>query len=255
MPLNTDVDTTYSDDPGNPGVKQHQEDHDALHAFFNTWEGTAPGDFATTVDLASYMPKAGGTFTGDIVVPDEAYDATAWNGSLEVPTKNAIRDKIESLSLGGAVGDLADFQFVRKTADETVTSSTTQQNDDHLVQAIGASQTWTFRAVLFVTSTSDAGDIDLSVTVPTAASVRFGVLGLAGSATTTIGDVRSAQTSTSGGTLGFGTINGTVMIIVEGIVVNSTNAGDVTFRFAQAASNVAGVTLEDNSYATFQRVA
>ena len=44
--------------------------------------------------------KAGGTFTGDIIVPDEAYDATAWNGSLEVPTKNAVRDKIESLGSG-----------------------------------------------------------------------------------------------------------------------------------------------------------
>lgn len=37
------------------------------------------------------------TFSQDVLVPDEAYDATAWNGSLEVPTKNAIRDKIESL--------------------------------------------------------------------------------------------------------------------------------------------------------------
>jgi len=36
----------------------------------------------------------------DVSVPDEAYDATAWNGSLEVPTKNAIRDKIESLGAG-----------------------------------------------------------------------------------------------------------------------------------------------------------
>jgi hypothetical protein len=40
----------------------------------------------------------GQTFTGDIIVPDEAYDATAWNGSLEVPTKNAVRDKFESLT-------------------------------------------------------------------------------------------------------------------------------------------------------------
>lgn len=38
------------------------------------------------------------TFTSDVVVPDEAYDATNWNGSLEVPTKNAVRDKLESLS-------------------------------------------------------------------------------------------------------------------------------------------------------------
>ena len=36
--------------------------------------------------------------SSDITVPDEAYDATLWNWSLEVPTKNAIRDKIESMS-------------------------------------------------------------------------------------------------------------------------------------------------------------
>lgn len=39
------------------------------------------------------------TWTQDISVPDEVYDATAWNGSVEVPTKNALRDKIESLPI------------------------------------------------------------------------------------------------------------------------------------------------------------
>lgn len=39
----------------------------------------------------------------DLEVPDEAYDATAWNGSLEVPTKNAIRDKIETMGGSGDV--------------------------------------------------------------------------------------------------------------------------------------------------------
>lgn len=33
----------------------------------------------------------------DLEVADEAYDATAWNGSLEVPTKKAVRDKIEAI--------------------------------------------------------------------------------------------------------------------------------------------------------------
>lgn len=41
------------------------------------------------------------TFSSDPIVPDEAYDATAWNGSLEPPTKNAVRDKIETLSSSG----------------------------------------------------------------------------------------------------------------------------------------------------------
>lgn len=41
------------------------------------------------------------TFSSDPLIPDEAYDATAWNGSLEPPTKNAVRDKIESMGGGG----------------------------------------------------------------------------------------------------------------------------------------------------------
>lgn len=41
-----------------------------------------------------------GRFTGDVIVPDEDY-GVSWNGSLEVPTKNAIYDKIEAL---GGVG-------------------------------------------------------------------------------------------------------------------------------------------------------
>ncbi len=41
------------------------------------------------------------TFSSDPIIPDEAYDATAWNGSLEPATKNAIRDKIETLGGGG----------------------------------------------------------------------------------------------------------------------------------------------------------
>jgi hypothetical protein len=48
---------------------------------------------------------AGGTskFDGVVTVPDDAYDATTWNGNLEVPTKNAIRDKIESMSAAGGI--------------------------------------------------------------------------------------------------------------------------------------------------------
>lgn len=67
--------------------------------------GAITGTLADQTDLqAALDAKAsltGATFTGDIIVPDDAYDATGWNGNNEAPTKNAVRDKIESLSLGG----------------------------------------------------------------------------------------------------------------------------------------------------------
>lgn len=40
------------------------------------------------------------TFAVDPIIPDEAYGA-GWNGSLEPPTKNAVYDKIETLSSAG----------------------------------------------------------------------------------------------------------------------------------------------------------
>ncbi len=40
----------------------------------------------------------------DVQVPDEAYDATGWDSDLTVPTKNAVRDKIEALIVGGGLG-------------------------------------------------------------------------------------------------------------------------------------------------------
>lgn len=46
-------------------------------------------------------PLASPAFTGSPTVPDDAYDATGWNGSTGIPTKNAIRDKIESLASAG----------------------------------------------------------------------------------------------------------------------------------------------------------
>lgn len=46
--------------------------------------------------------EAGQTFTADISVPADAYGA-GWNGSNEVPTKNDIYDKIETISAGSGI--------------------------------------------------------------------------------------------------------------------------------------------------------
>lgn len=68
--------------------------------FYDT--GNEPMVFAPNGAVAlTINPGGASTFVGDVTVPDEVYDATNWNGSLEVPTKNAVRDKIESLGGGG----------------------------------------------------------------------------------------------------------------------------------------------------------
>lgn len=61
----------------------------------NTLTSNIIGD---VTGLASGNPTFGAnTYTGQQTVPNVDYDATSWNNNFTVPTKHAIRNKIESL--------------------------------------------------------------------------------------------------------------------------------------------------------------
>lgn len=60
---------------------------------------------ATTKTRRMLISKTGGvTVDGALSVSDDAYGA-GWNGSTQVPTKNAVYDKIEALAAGSGVSD------------------------------------------------------------------------------------------------------------------------------------------------------
>lgn len=71
------------------------------------------------------------TFYGAVQVPDDAYDATSWNGNATVPTKNAIRDKIESLVSGSGI-----TRSVTVTSGSVTAGSST--NTDYVYMVAGA---------------------------------------------------------------------------------------------------------------------
>lgn len=56
-----------------------------------------------TTDFGKVAKRWKDVFAATVTVSDEAYDATGWNSDLTVPTKNAVRDKIESLSAGTTI--------------------------------------------------------------------------------------------------------------------------------------------------------
>jgi hypothetical protein len=62
-----------------------------------------------------WVEKAGDTMTGDLIVPDEVYGA-GWDGSLEVPTKNSLYDKIQTLGAAGPNITVAGLQLVVEQA-------------------------------------------------------------------------------------------------------------------------------------------
>lgn len=73
-----------------------------------------PAFDSLTSAVALEMDSSGNAiFTGDVSVSDEAY-GVGWDASVEVPTKNAVYDKIESLAVGG---DPDQNIFLNVTAD------------------------------------------------------------------------------------------------------------------------------------------
>ncbi len=91
--------------------------------------GTSP-DFTTGITIGSVavptisststltnktIAHSANTITGD----DTAYDATSWNGSTAVPTKNAVRDKIEALGGGGGAISDPRVYYVKSTGNDT----------------------------------------------------------------------------------------------------------------------------------------
>lgn len=84
-----------------------------------TWTLSNQTDLQTALDAK--VNKSGDTMTGDLSVPDEAYGAW-WNGSMEVPTKNAIYDKIQTITESDTLQTVTDRG---STTTNAITSSRT----------------------------------------------------------------------------------------------------------------------------------
>lgn len=148
--------------------------------------------------------------------------------------------------------------FARKTADESVTSSTTLQNDDHLVYTISAAGTYLVDLYLFGTSAANAaGDLNVGFSFP-AGTLHFAATGLGltlgsgNDGTVTPPGLLSATSGTS--VLGLGLSTSTLFIRVYAILI-ATGAGTLQFMWCQNSSNASASTLKSGSYMTVKQVA
>jgi hypothetical protein len=126
-----------------------------------------------------------GAFSGDVTVPDEAYHATDWNGSLEVPTKNAVRDKVElilsnyasnSNALGASLIGIEDSGgYFSQTNVETALAYVGQRVAD-LDSAVVLRGTWAANAGTFPGGgTAQAGSSYIVSVAGTVDSVAFAI--------------------------------------------------------------------------------
>jgi len=140
--------------------------------------------------------------------------------------------------------------FLRKTADESVVSSTTPQDDDHLTFSIAANEVWSVQAVLWHSSASGTPHFRYSFAAPASATFH-----LIGRSLTTGGvfqfiNIRSAADNCDA-------LSGSTFQIsfLDGVVVNAGTAGSARVTWAQAVSNATATVLKQNSHMFIARLA
>jgi hypothetical protein len=215
-------------------------------------------------------------FTGiNLLVPDAAYNASSWNGSFEVPTQNAIRDKIETM---GSVNDPGGNGIMVRTALDTTINRSLASGDSRLditnddgtggnptvtVHMFGAPDTdaafgsdeaaWSTVGIMFEGPTSNTLEVFLRADEPTVGDGQWFLQDLAGASDRVVGrdttDILSNKTMVAPvlGTPTSGVLtNATGLPISTGVAGLGT--GVATFLATPSTANLAAaVTGETGS--------
>lgn len=148
--------------------------------------------------------------------------------------------------------------FVAKSSDESVTSSTTLQNDDELALTVVASAEYHGELVAVFTSAANAaGDINIGFTVPTGSTLHFMGVGphnSLASGSQVDGEFIARLSATSGSTVipyGASTVTTTGVIKIR--LTTGANAGTLQVQWAQQSSNANATTMKAGSYMWLMR--
>lgn len=134
--------------------------------------------------------------------------------------------------------------MVRKPSDESVTSSTVLQNDDHLLFSIAANEIWHVRFGLWMSGGASASNAQIAFTFP--ASCRVAISTVCYDVGGTVQNKR--WMGTSSGVSNSLLVNSTgEFFSLEGVVENAGTAGTLQLQWAQNTSNGTALVMEANS--------
>ncbi len=198
-------------------------------------------------DHTIYIRHALATATSDFLV------GASGGGSFE---KKTLAETKTLLGIGSGW-----YQAVRKSADESVTSDTTLQNDNELLFAVGANETWSFEFTLF--NTTGSPGLQLRLMMPANSTSLMGFVEMKRKDDTSSGEDGnivisivnfggkdySNQISHTWGNTGTGYTR------IFGTVIIGANAGNITLQWAQSSSSGTTAAVLAGSYLTARRIA
>lgn len=235
--LPENIDSTYDDSTADASFKTHQQHHDAVHDIVNKFDKDdvpTDGD-AWIYDATSGLYKPSALAAQDVSVVDAG-------GYLQ-------SDHVE-----GALQELASTWpiLAYKTADETVSSSTTLQDDDDLFFDVGANELWFGMFMLRVSAANETMDIKFAFTVPFGSSISGGMQSYFAATAVKFVNLETEFTSHQ---LPSGSAPNEAGINWRFWLETSSTPGTVQFQWAQNVSDAGDLTVMKGSYLQALRMA
>lgn len=143
---------------------------------------------------------------------------------------------------------IGEHRYTPKSSDQNKASDTALANDSALVMAVGANETWHWRARIYIIT--GAGGFKYRWDAPSGSSGGFDVFDVNGTATAVF----------ASDNVSYGDIDGSTASITDaghyhGVLVTASTAGNLAFAWAQNASSGANSTVKAGSYIMARRVA
>ena len=232
--------TTTSGDIGTQSGNLYADNGGELRLFEPNGSGNDYSAFKSGAqggNITYTLPAANGT-AGQVLRIANSPTPTGTTATLEWGTPSS----------SSGLGSIGGITFVRKTADEGVTSSTTLQNDDHLVVPLDTNAVYQLEGTLYTNTTNAGHDLQIAFTVPTGATMKIAYsTSRAGAANAQESDVLTS--SGVAGTIIDMAASDLYVVFVRGTVRTSTTAGNLQLQWAD--DNTGGtqtVTIEADSY-------
>lgn len=172
------------------------------------------------------------------VGPEDIAYASSWDGNVKSASKNAIYDKLEDMGSETVLSAI-------KGSDESVTSSTTLQDDDDLTITLAANGVYKFEAMIIAYSASTTPELKA---IWQEADGGFDFL-VSEWNSTFAPSADSSEAEDSAATLNYD-LNGTNnhLIYYRGIIQAGGSGGAFKYTWAQNVSNATATTLKAGSW-------